>query len=225
MKAMILAAGYGKRMHPLTLTQPKPLVEVAGKPLIIYQLERLAAAGFSDIVINHGWLGKQIEQVLGDGSQWQVNIRYSPEAEPLETGGGIFKALPLLTDKGEDSFLVVNGDIYTDIGYSNLKLPAGKRAHLVLVDTPAFKEQGDFNLAADGVVTETPPQLTFSGVSVLSPQLFDSCQPDAFKLAPLLIENIRQAKVSGHHHRGYWMDVGTLERLKTLEQYLGSKSS
>ena len=225
MKAMILAAGYGKRMHPMTLNRPKPLVEAAGKPLVVYQLERLAAAGFTDIVINHGWLGEQIEEALGDGSQWRVNIRYSSEEEPLETGGGIFKALPLLTDKGEDSFLVVNADIYTDIDYSTLELPEGKLAHLVMVDTPSFKSKGDFNLADDGTITETPPQLTFSGVSVLSAKLFGSCQPGAFKLPPILIENIRQAKVSGHHHQGYWMDVGTLERLKTLEQYLGSKYS
>ena len=229
MRAMILAAGYGKRMYPLTLSKPKPLVEVAGKPLIVHQIEKLAAAGFQDIVINHGWLGEQIEQALGDGRRWQVNIRYSPEGEPLETGGGIFKALPLLTDEHHDSFLVVNSDIYTDMDYSALgllgELPEDKRAHLVLVDTPSFKDQGDFNLTEAGDVTETPPKLTFSGVSVLSARLFDACQPGAFKLPPILIENIRQAKVSGHHHPGYWMDAGTLDRLKTLEQYLGSKTS
>ena len=224
MRAMILAAGYGKRLRPLTLSKPKPLVEAAGKPLIVYQIEKLAAAGFSDIVINHGWLGEQIEQALGDGQQWQVNLHYSAEGEPLETGGGIFKALPLLTDEQHDSFLVVNGDIYTDIDYGSLRLPEGKLAHLILTDTPSFKQQGDFNLTETGLVTETPPALTYCGVSVLSKQLFDTCQPGAFKLAPLLIDGIRQAKVSGHYHQGYWIDVGTLERLKTLEQYIGNQS-
>ena len=129
----------------------------------------------------------------------------------------------MLTDDQEEAFLVVNGDIYTDIDYGALELPADKLAHLVLVDTPSFKPRGDFNLI-HGNITENPPELTFSGVSVLSARLFDLCQPGAFKLPPLLIENIRQAKVCGHHHQGYWMDVGTLERLKTLEHYICNQS-
>ena len=231
MKAMILAAGFGKRMRPLTLHKPKPLIDVAGKPLIVHHIERLEKCGISDIVINHGWLGEQIEQALGDGRRWQVNIKYSAEGEPLETGGGIVKALPLLLSgtSGDEPFVVVNGDVYTDISFDGLTLCQGHLAHLVLVNNPPFKGQGDFGLK-EGLVVENlvvannSPLLTFSGVSLLSPKLFDQCQTGAFKLAPLLIENIRQAKVSGHHHQGHWTDVGTPERLETLEQYLFNQS-
>ena len=224
MRAMILAAGFGKRLRPLTLKKPKPLVDVAGKPLIVYHIERLAAAGFSDIVINHGWLGRQIEDVLENGSRWGVNIRYSVEEIPLETGGGIFKALPMLSPNGTEPFLVVNGDIFTDIPFEKLVLPADKLAHLVLVDNPAFKKNGDFSLNLNLVTMDKPASFTFSGVSLLSPKLFSHCQSETFKLAPLLIDGIRQAKVSGQHYQGYWTDVGTLERLQLLEQYLQNQS-
>ncbi|OED44550.1 mannose-1-phosphate guanylyltransferase [Endozoicomonas sp. (ex Bugula neritina AB1)] len=233
MKVMILAAGFGKRLRPLTRHKPKPLIEVAGKPLIVYHIERLAKAGFTDVVINLGWLGDQLERALGNGSRWGISIRYSREGKPLETGGGIFKALPLLSEY-EEPFLVVNGDIYTDVSFEELELPQDKLAHLVLVDNPDFKNTGDFGLY-QGLVYE--PQdimpegaayqgevLTFSGVSVLSPKLFRKCQPGAFRLAPLLIEAMRQDKVSGQHYGGYWTDVGTPGRLQALEQTLQKQS-
>ena len=223
MKAMILAAGYGKRLHPLTLHTPKPLIKAAGKPLIVYHLERLAKAGFTDVVINLGWLGEQIEHMLGDGSRWALNIRYSYEGEPLETGGGIYKALPLLS-KNNEPFLVVNGDVYTDISFEHLVLPEDKQAHLVMVDNPDFKTHGDFGLNQT-VISETEgTMLTYSGVSILSPELFNQCREGSFRLASVLIDAIRQAKVSGQYFNGCWTDVGTPERLQTLEQYLQYQS-
>ncbi|MFK0574048.1 N-acetylmuramate alpha-1-phosphate uridylyltransferase MurU [Endozoicomonas sp.] len=222
MKAMILAAGYGKRLRPITLSMPKPLVPVAGKPLITYHIERLAQAGFRELVINHGWLGEQIEQALGSGSNWGVNIQYSPEDEPLETGGGIFKALPMLGDK---PFIVMNGDVYTNVELGSLKLPEGMLAHLVMVDNPDFHPDGDFCLSDERLFEkdEIPEgqTLTFSGVSVLSPRLFDGCQAgEPFALAPLLIHALKQGRVSGQYHDGFWTDVGSIVRLQALEHYL-----
>ena len=227
MKAMILAAGYGKRLRPLTLTTPKPLGLVAGKPLITYHLERLARAGFSELVINHGWLGKKIEQALGNGSNWGVSIRYSAEDEPLETGGGIFQALPLLTDtKKVEPFVVLNGDVYTDLELSTLQLPEGMLAHLVLVDNPEFHPQGDFCLQKGRVTTTGKKALTFSGVSVLSPALFDGCRIGAtFALAPLLIRAMEQGKVSGQYYDGLWSDVGSILRLQALEHQLQNSNN
>ena len=224
MKAMILAAGYGKRLRPLTLTTPKPLVPVAGKPLITYHIERLAQADLRELVINHSWLGEQIVQSLGDGSDLGVTIHYSPETEPLETGGGICKALPLLGD-GNTPFVVLNGDVYSDIDLAALQLPEGMLAHLVLVDNPDFHPDGDFCLVAGQVRTKmaAPGQtgLTFSGISVLSPDLFAGCQAgQAFALAPLLVNAMAQGKVSGQYHGGFWADVGSPERLLALEGYL-----
>ena len=224
MKAMILAAGYGKRLRPLTLTTPKPLVPVAGKPLITYHIERLAQAGLRELVINHSWLGEQIVQSLGDGSNLGVTIHYSAEAEPLETGGGICKALPLLGD-GNTPFVVLNGDVYSDIDLAALQLPEGMLAHLVLVDNPDFHPDGDFCLVAGQVRTKmaAPGQtgLTFSGISVLSPDLFAGCQTgEAFALAPLLVDAMARGKVSGQYHDGFWADVGSPERLQALESYL-----
>ena len=227
MKAMILAAGYGKRLRPITLTIPKPLVQVAGQPLITYHIERLANAGFKELVINHGWLGEKVEEALGNGSTWGVTIAYSAEQEPLETGGGILKALPILTDTHhqQSPFLVLNGDVYTDIDLHSLALPAGKLAHLVLVDNPEFHPDGDFHLN-NGLVSHKSPSaqssaLTFSGVSVLSPELFAGYRSgETFALAPLLIEAMNQGKVSGQHHDGFWADVGSIIRLQALEDYL-----
>lgn len=219
MKAMILAAGKGERMRPLTLHTPKPLVPVAGVPLIEYHLRALAKAGFKDIVINHAWLGQQIEDYLGDGAQLGLNIRYSPEGEPLETGGGIFKALPLL---GDEPFVLVNGDIWTTFDFSQLHTPLQGRAHLVLVDNPGHHGRGDFRLLdarvedADGAADT----LTYSGIAVLDPALFAGCQPGAFKLAPLLRAAMARGEVSGEHFSGHWVDVGTLERLAEVEQLL-----
>lgn len=222
MKTMILAAGYGKRLRPLTLSIPKPLVPVAGKPLITYHIERLAQAGLRELVINHSWLGEQIEQALGDGSEWGVTIHYSPETEPLETGGGILKALPLLSDDNAP-FLVLNGDVYSDIDLAALHLPEGMLAHLVLVDNPDFHPEGDFCLVAGQVLTRDAGQggLTFSGISVLSPHLFAGCQTgETFALGPLLMAAMARGKVSGQYHSGLWTDVGSPERLQALEGYL-----
>ncbi len=221
MRAMILAAGRGKRMQPLTDHAPKPLLQVAGKPLIVYQIERLVAAGFIELVINHAHLGAQIEHALGDGSQFGAHIIYSPEGEgtALETGGGILRALPLL---GHAPFLVVNSDIWCDIDYTALKLTDSDLAHLVLVNNPAHHPYGDFTLTNGRVnhYQANQPAFTFAGIGIYHPALFAACQPTAFPLAPLLINAMTQQRVSGYHHRGMWMDIGTPERLAALEQLL-----
>ena len=236
MKAMILAAGKGERMRPLTLHTPKPLVQAGGKRLIEYHLEALAKAGFTDVVINHAWLGQQIESYLGDGAQFGVRIRYSPEGEPLETGGGIFQALALL---GDEPFLVVNGDIWTDYDFARLKQPLWGLAHLVMVDNPAHNPGGDFTLYGDGRLRSERPapgdggqRLTFAGIGVYRPSLFDDWRrivgdapgaretPPRFKLAPLLRAAMGCDAVTGEHHRGRWTDVGTPERLAELDRSL-----
>ena len=222
MKAMILAAGKGERMRPLTLHTPKPLVPVAGVPLIEYHLRALAHAGFTEVVINHAWLGQQIEDHLGDGSRFALNIRYSAESEPLETGGGIFKALALL---GEEPFLLVNGDIWTDYDFTRLRAPLASLAHLVLVDNPGHHGTGDFCLDG-GQVRDADGRdqtLTYSGISVLDPALFAGCQAGAFKLAPLLRKAMASGQVSGERHAGHWVDVGTLERLAEVERLLAER--
>ncbi|QVL46691.1 MAG: nucleotidyltransferase family protein [Thiocapsa sp.] len=217
MKAMILAAGRGNRMRPLTDQVPKPLLEAGGRPLIQYHLERLAAADIRDIVINHAHLGEQIEAALGDGSRFGVRIRYSSEQTALETGGGIFKALPLL---GPDPFLVINGDIWSDIDPIGLCLAGTDLAHLVLVDNPPHHPSGDFILTGGRVRAEGNRRLTFSGVGVYRPSLFAGCRPGAFALAPLLREAMAQGRVGGEHHRGHWLDIGTPERLAELDRHL-----
>ncbi len=219
MKAMILAAGKGERLRPLTLHTPKPLVRAAGTPLIEFHVRALAAAGFTELVINHAWLGQQIEDYLGDGSRFGVRIVYSAEGEPLETGGGIFKALPLL---GDEPFLVVNGDIWTDYDFASLHRPLAGMAHLVLVGNPAHHQGGDFRLR-QGRVEDAPgaaDSLTYSGISVLHPRLFSGCQPGAFKLAPLLRAAMADGQVGGEHFGGRWIDVGTHERLAEVERLL-----
>ncbi|AKA22105.1 N-acetylmuramate alpha-1-phosphate uridylyltransferase MurU [Pseudomonas chlororaphis] len=220
MKAMILAAGKGERMRPLTLTTPKPLIRAAGVPLIEYHLRALARAGFTEIVINHAWLGQQIEDHLGDGSRFGLSIRYSPESEPLETGGGIFRALPLL---GEEPFLVVNGDIWTDYDFATLRRPLAGLAHLVMVDNPAHHPTGGDFCLDNGLLHDGEPgalTLTYSGISVLHPRLFEHCRAGAFKLAPLLREAMAKGLVSGEHMHGQWIDVGTIERLAQVEHLL-----
>lgn len=219
MKAMILAAGKGERLRPLTLHTPKPLVRAAGVPLIEYHLRALAAAGFAELVINHAWLGQQIEDHLGDGSRFGLRIAYSAEGEPLETGGGIFKALPLL---GDEPFVLINGDIFTDYPFAELRRPLAGLAHLVLVDNPPHHAGGDFQLV-DGRVGEldgAATSLTYSGLAVLSPALFAGCQPGAFKLAPLLRRAMAEGLVSGERYAGRWVDVGTHERLAEVERLL-----
>ncbi|MDC7831338.1 MULTISPECIES: N-acetylmuramate alpha-1-phosphate uridylyltransferase MurU [Pseudomonas] len=221
MKAMILAAGKGERMRPLTLTRPKPLIEVNGRPLIEHHIQALAAAGITDLVINHAWLGDQLEAVLGDGSRLGVSIRFSAEGEPLETGGGIFRALPLL---GSEPFMLINGDIRTDVDFAALALPAGCLAHLVLVDNPVHHPSGDFGLVDGQITLEASEKLTYSGIAVLHPQLFSECTAGAFKLVDVLRPAIVAGQVSGQRLAGRWVDVGTLERLAEAEQLFGMDS-
>ncbi len=218
MKAMILAAGRGERMRPLTDDTPKPLLKAGGKALIEYHVEALAAAGFTELVINHAHLGGQIEAFLGDGDRYGLSIVYSPEPEgALETGGGIRHALPLL---GEAPFVVVNADIWTDFAFRRLRFEPPGLAHLVLVDNPPHHAAGDFALR-EGVVTDAgEPRLTFSGIGLYRPELFAE-QPDAaFPLAPLLRNAMQRGAVSGEHHAGRWLDAGTPERLRQLDRML-----
>jgi len=218
MKAMILAAGRGERMRPLTDRTPKPLLRVGEKPLIVWHLERLAQAGIKDVVINHAHLGAQIETALGDGSQWGLHIQYSPEKVALETAGGIANALPLL---GDVPFLVVNGDVFTDINFATLKLDPPNLAHLVMIDNPPQHMAGDFVLLNEKVTLEGVKKLTFSGIGVYHPDLFASVvRGEAAKLAPLLKAAMIQGLVSGSYHQGEWHDIGTPERLHTLDSQL-----
>ena len=221
MKAMILAAGRGERMRPLTDTTPKPLLKVGSRPLIEYHLLSLAKAGFTELVINHAHLGQQLVNALGDGSRYGVSIQYSEEpAGALETGGGIRRALPLL---GDDPFVVINGDIFTGFPYSTLQPPSGL-AHLVLIDNPPHHLKGDFALQSGRVAVKGEPMLTFSGIGVYRPQLFHNQTEDKFPLAPLLIQAMQDGQVSGEHYQGEWIDIGTPERLQALDQQLqGSK--
>ncbi|QJD59401.1 nucleotidyltransferase family protein [Pseudomonas sp. gcc21] len=217
MKAMILAAGKGERMRPLTLTTPKPLLPVAGKPLIQWHIEALAEAGMPRLVINHAWLGEQLERRFGNGDDFGVQISWSAEGEPLETAGGILRALPLL---GEAPFLLVNGDIFTDFDFSGMRCDRDSLAHLVLVDNPAHKDQGDFVLV-DGQIRNPQPgeaALTYSGIAVLHPALFDGLKPGAAALALLLRRAADQGRVTGQHFSGVWIDVGTPERLAEADR-------
>jgi MurNAc alpha-1-phosphate uridylyltransferase len=221
-KAMILAAGRGERMRPLTDHTPKPLLLIADKPLIVYHLEALRAAGIADLVINTGHLGERLPATLGNGHQWGVRIVYSPEPpDALETGGGIFQALPLL---GAEPFLVVNGDVWTD--YPLIRLPTTPLglAHLVLVDNPPHHPRGDFVLANDGRVGESgESRLTFSGISVLRPELFVGCVPGRFPLGPLLRRAMADGAVTGERYAGIWRDIGTPQRLTELDRELRAR--
>jgi MurNAc alpha-1-phosphate uridylyltransferase len=216
MKAMILAAGRGERMRPLTDQMPKPLLPVAGKAIIEHTIGQLVSAGFTDIVVNHARFGQQIEDKLGDGKKLGASITYSAEGEePLETAGGIINALPIL---GKETFLVVNGDIATDFPFAELKHITVDKAHLVLVDNPAHHMGGDFGLDGTGQITENDEfRLTFSGIGLYHPNLFSHALPGKSKLAPLLREAIKENKVTGQHFTGFWMDIGTPERLQMLE--------
>src|SRR5690349_20176632 len=220
MKAMVLAAGRGERMRPLTDREPKPLLRVGGKRLIEYHLERLAAGGFRDVVVNTAWLGDMIEAALGNGRQYGLSITYSHERpEALETGGGIFHALPLL---GSAPFLLVNGDVWTDIDFGALRRPppANSLAHLVLVPNPPQHMRGDFRLE-DGLVAEGEgPRFTYSGIGIYTPEFFDGSIPGKFPLLPLLKRAIAQRALSGELHDGEWYDIGTIERLQSLDARL-----
>ncbi len=219
MKAMILAAGVGERMRPLTDTTPKPLLEIAGKPLIHYHLDVLAAAGVSDVVVNVSHLADQIVDDLGDGSRWGVTISYSLESRPLETAGGIKRALTLL---GEAPFLVVNGDIFTDYPLARLldfQLAAGRLAHLVMVPNPAHHPEGDFLVSKYGVLQCTRAgdcALTYAGIGVYSPALFAGMTTDVLTLRPLLDAAIQSGLIGGESYYGVWHDIGTPERLAEI---------
>jgi len=251
MRAMILAAGRGERMRPLTDHTPKPLLEVGGKPLIVWHIEKLVRAGISDLVINHAHLGAQIETALGDGSRYGARIRYSDEGTALETAGGIANALPLLLPShacgggvgGEvELFAVINSDIYCDYDFAHLAERAvalqssGDMAHLVLVDNPPHHPNGDFLLHEGRLIPlpspaggrgaggeGLPTKLTFSGIGVYKPALFkDTPHGSSAPLAPLLRAQIALGKVSGEHHRGLWVDVGTPQRLAELDKLIRS---
>lgn len=216
MRAMILAAGHGTRMRPLTDKSPKPLLEVGGKPLIVWHIENLHRAGFKDIVINIAWLGDQIPAALGDGSQFGVNLYYSDEQQEgaLETAGGILKALPLL---GDEPFLVVNGDVWCDFPYSTINpLTNDKLAHLILVNNPSQHPEGDFSLKDNNVSNGGENALTFSGIGYYHPALFKGLDFGKHPLAPLLREKMSSRRISGEHFTGDWRDIGTPERLAEL---------
>ncbi|WP_420824408.1 N-acetylmuramate alpha-1-phosphate uridylyltransferase MurU [Thiomicrorhabdus aquaedulcis] len=231
-KAMILAAGRGNRLRPLTDSLPKPLVPMCGKPLIEYHLEKLAHAGVNEVVINHAWLGQTIEHALGDGARWGLNIMYSPEPEGgLETAGGIINALPLL---GNEPFLVINGDVFTDMPFkplidqawsmqkalNSMDTSTACLAHLMLVPSPVFNPQGDFGLDAHSHVL-AHGEYTFAGLSVLHPALFNAVPNDTqsrvIKLAPVLRNAMQSRQVTGQVYHGLWSDIGTLARLQAAE--------
>jgi MurNAc alpha-1-phosphate uridylyltransferase len=221
MKAMILAAGRGERMRPLTDTIPKPLLTAGGRPLIEHTIDALVRDGFVDIVVNTAHLGEKIEAHLEDGARFGARIAYSAEGEALETGGGIYCALPLL---GEHPFLVVNGDIATDYPFGRLRNQTVGLAHLVLVPNPPHNPRGDFALQ-DGMVLDSGDScFTFSGIGVYRPELFSDCSPGKFPLAPLLRRAMADGLVSGEVYAGFWMDIGTVDRLQAFDEHLRSNS-
>ncbi|MEE9352208.1 MAG: nucleotidyltransferase family protein [Thiotrichaceae bacterium] len=218
MKAMILAAGHGKRMRPLTDHLPKPLLEVGGKPLIVWHIKNLKQAGIKDIIINMGWKGWKLPEVLGDGSNWNIHLHYSDEQDtgPLETAGGIHHALPLL---GKEPFIVVNGDIWCEYSYTNLEnldLADNDLAHLVLTKNPEHNPDGDFHLQSNRVSDSCQPCFTFSGIGCYRPELFQDLTAGKSALAPLLRTAMQESKVSGEYFSGDWRDIGTPERLEKL---------
>lgn len=221
---MILAAGYGKRMRPLTDHTPKPLLPCCGKPLIVYHIEALVAAGVTELVINHSYLGEQIEQVLGDGSQFGASIHYSAEAEPLETAGGIIQALPLL---GEQPFILCNGDVWTEFPFQRLldtRLADNELAHLIMVENPPQHPDGDFFVHDDGRLSITghagAQRRTYAGISLIDPQLFAGEARGALALIKPLLQAMASGQVSGQYYPGPWTDVGTPQRLAALEKTL-----
>jgi MurNAc alpha-1-phosphate uridylyltransferase len=221
MKAMILAAGRGERLRPLTDHTPKPLLSAGGRPLIEHLIFALVEAGFRDLVVNTAHLGEQIEAHLKNGSRFGARIVYSPEGEALETGGGIHRALPLLDGQ---PFLVVNGDIATDFPFARLHHPPAGLAHLVLVPNPPHHPRGDFGLV-DGKLTESSSGLfTFSGIGLYRPELFAGCKPGKFPLAPLLRRAMSDGLVSGEVYAGFWMDIGTVERLHAFDRWLTERT-
>ena len=235
MKALVFAAGKGERMRPLTEHTPKPLLKAGGKSLVEWHLEKLAAIGVSDVVLNISWLAECFEPALGDGSRWGLRLHYSHEGrEPLETGGGMLHALRLL---GDAPFMAVNGDIWSDFDFARLPREPHGLAHLVMVENPPQHPRGDFFLAGDGVLhPDGGEKLTFSGIGVYRPALLENWRdiigdaagadesPPRFKLAPLLFSAMAAGRISGEHHRGRWTDVGTPERLAELDARLSGNA-
>jgi len=233
-KAMIFAAGRGDRMRPLTDHTPKPLLEAGGKPLIVWQIERLARAGLRTIVINHAWLGERIEAALGDGSRWGVQLRYSAEQEALETAGGIAHALPLLEDgEASEIFLGVAGDVYADFDYGALHAHAGRLAaqpepgmHLVMVPNPPFHPAGDFGLM-DGVVSlDAQPRLTFGSIGLYDTRMFRALPRGARRaLTPYYHDTVARGLASGELYEGLWDNIGTPAQLQALDERLRPAST
>ena len=231
MKALVFAAGLGERMRPLTDHTPKPLLEAGGRALIVWHLEKLAALGIQDVVINTSWLAEQFPQTLGDGSRFGLRLHYAYEgASPLETGGGMFNALPLL---GDAPFIAVNGDIWCDADFADLPREPAGLAHLLMVDNPAHNPDGDFALADDGRLhADGAAKLTFAGIGVYRPALLDGWRtvigdavgaeltPPRFKLAPLLRAAMAGGQVTATQHHGHWADIGTPGRLRELDARL-----
>jgi MurNAc alpha-1-phosphate uridylyltransferase len=220
MIAMLLAAGRGERMRPLTDVVPKPLLAAGGHPLLDYHLRALARAGIHEVVINLSWRGDMIREYAGGGERYGLVLRYSEEGEvPFETGGGIHRALHML---GAGPFLLVNGDVWTDLPLESLELPSGSLAHLVLVANPEHNRIGDFALDAGGRIVSEGPRLTYSGIAVIDPGLFADCEPGRFPLKPLLDRALAQARLTGMQWRGSWLDIGTPGRLAALDRDLRS---
>lgn len=216
MRAMILAAGRGERMKPLTNTRPKPLLEINDKPLIQYHIENLVSNGIREIVINHGIMGDQIEAFLGNGNSLGADIVYSPEGNtPLETGGGIFQALDLL---GGDTFIAVNADIWTDYPFRQLPAKLAGSAYIALVANPPHNSQGDFSLTGNRVSNSGKDMLTFSGIGMYRRKLFSGCNPGVFSLTPLLRQAADRNEVTGEYFHGLWIDIGTPERLEMVRK-------
>jgi len=220
MRAMILAAGRGERMRPLTDNMPKPLIAVNGKPLIEYHLEKLATVGVTDVVINHAWLGQMLVDQLGDGRRWGLNIHFSNEVgAALETAGGIANALPLL---GDAPFWVINGDVWTDVDFSSLPqhLSEHKLAHLLLTTNPEHHPSGDFGLVDGEVRADTEIKYTYSGIGLYHPSLFSAIGQQPAPLGPLLRQKIEKNQISGQLLMAQWADIGTPQRLALLESQL-----
>ena len=218
---MILAAGYGKRLRPLTDHTPKPLLPIGGKPMIVHHLEKIADSGIKEVVINLGHLGSKIPQSLGNGSTWGLSIEYSDEGpEPLETGGGMTKALPLL---GSETFLLVNGDVWTDLDFSTIpsSLSGNDQAMLFLVDQPGWRDKGDFNLDGNRVQESDNPDLLYAGIALYHPSILDGAKVEKFSIVPRLKKAIQEDRVAGRKIVGEWDDVGTPERLSALREKHG----
>jgi MurNAc alpha-1-phosphate uridylyltransferase len=212
---MVLAAGRGERLRPITDATPKPLLQVRGKPLIVHHLESLARAGVRDVTVNLSWLGGQLREALGDGGRWGLAIHYSEEGPvALETGGGIVKALPWL---GPQPFVVVSGDIFTDFDFAQLHLPTGSLAHLVMVPNPPFHARGDFALEADRITEAAAPRYTYGNIGLFRTEFFDGCAPERFPLLPLLRRALAQRRLTGELYEGQWANVGTPEQLAELQ--------